>query len=657
MAPHPAWIRLTWALATAGVVAYAAILLRTAPGDHLNSLANLWLYQGLIVLAVVITGARARLIERDRAAWIVITVSLACTAFAEIFYAVVKPTATPSIADIGWIAFYPLLYVGILLLFHPRASSITGTFWLDGVTASLAAASLGAAVLVELVLRTTKGTTSAVATNLAYPLGDVLLLSAVFGVFALTNWNPGRRWLVLGLGIFATTIADAIYLFETAAGTYKQGTLLELLWPVSNLLIAGAAWIDQGEERTVTIAGRPLLAVPALCALVSIGILFSDHFSPVNVLAVVLATATLLAVLVRLATTFRENRHLYLQTQHESYTDALTGLWNRRKLLVDLEALLASKEAPPTLLALFDLDGFKGYNDSFGHPAGDALLARLGAKLAVVAQDRGAAYRLGGDEFCLVSKVSADEAEPLIENACTALTERGRGFDVIASFGAVLLPYEAGEPSKAMRIADERLYSQKHTRRGETDRTMHAFLDALAEREPELHAHLEGVGILAVEVGKRLGLRQDELRDLSHAAQLHDLGKLAVPDEILHKTGPLDEHEWAFIRQHTIVGERILRASPALRSIAGIVRSSHESWNGSGYPDGLAGDDIPLAARIINACDAFAAMTSDRSYRSALALDQALFELRRGSGGQFDPEIVDVLTAHVLERHRAERAA
>src|SRR5262249_46312386 len=151
-------------------------------------------------------------------------------------------------------------------------------------------------------------------------------------------------------------------------------------------------------------------------------------------------------------------------------------------------------------------------------------------------------------------------------------------------------------------------------RRGETDRTMNAFLEALGEREPALQAHLEGVGILAVEIGQRLGLRPDEVEDLSRAAQLHDLGKLAVPDEILHKPGPLDASEWAFIRQHTVVGERILRASLAFRSIASIVRSSHESWDGSGYPDGLSGEEIPLASRIICACDAFAAMTSDRPY-------------------------------------------
>jgi HD-GYP domain-containing protein (c-di-GMP phosphodiesterase class II) len=154
-----------------------------------------------------------------------------------------------------------------------------------------------------------------------------------------------------------------------------------------------------------------------------------------------------------------------------------------------------------------------------------------------------------------------------------------------------------------------------------------------------------------------LGLRRDELEELERVAQLHDLGKLAVPDEILSKPGALDEREWEFVRQHTIVGERILRASPALRSVAGIVRASHENWDGTGYPDGVAGEEIPLAARIVHACNAFVAMTSDRPYRTALPVEEALDELERCAGTQFDPTVVRVLVARVRDEQEAERAA
>ena len=221
----------------------------------------------------------------------------------------------------------------------------------------------------------------------------------------------------------------------------------------------------------------------------------------------------------------------------------------------------------------------------------------------------------------------------------------------------MLLPDEATDASHALQTADERLYAQKYSRRGESDRTMAALLEALSIREPDLQAQLADVGSLSVDVGTMLGLRRDELEELERAAQLHDLGKLAVPDEILHKPGPLDDREWAFVRQHTIVGERILRASPALRSVATVVRSSHENWDGTGYPDGVAGEKIPLAARIIRACNAYVAMVSERPYRAALTDDEALNELMRLAGTEFDPTVVRVLVAHIRDEHEAERAA
>jgi diguanylate cyclase (GGDEF)-like protein len=424
------------------------------------------------------------------------------------------------------------------------------------------------------------------------------------------------------------------------------------------LLVALAAWTPDRTREGLEVEGRPLLAVPVVCALVATGVLVYDHFRQVNLLALTLATLTVLLVIARLVVTFRENGRLFALTRQEATTDALTGLGNRRKLLTDLERRLGAASVPKTLLMLFDLDGFKGYNDTFGHPAGDALLARLGSKLAEVPGPSGAVYRLGGDEFCLVVPVGEDEAERIIDRACEALAERGEGFEISTSFGAVILPDDARDPGHALQTADERLYAQKYSRRGESDRTMAALLEALTVREPDLHLRVADVGSLAAATGTRLGLRRDELEDLARAAQLHDLGKLAVPDEILHKDGPLDEREWAFVRQHTIVGERILRASPALRSVAGIVRSSHENFDGSGYPDGLAGEEIPLAARIVRACDAYVAMTSPRPYRpTPLSSEDALNELMRLAGSEFDPNVVRVVVAEVRAEIETEQAA
>ena len=655
--PHKSWVYTTRAAAAAGLTAFAAYTLLAPPEDAYFTLFNTWVYNGLMVLACVIAASHAYLVERERTAWTVISIAMACWIFGEVWYAAFVPETYPSMADLGYIAFYPLLYVGIVLLLRSRARTIAGTLWLDGATAALAAGAFGAAVIFELVADVTEGSTSVVVTNLAYPLGDVLLLSAVFGVFSLTAWRPGTRWLLLGLGVLSTALADIVYLFQSAEGTYVEGTWIDILWPAALLLIASAAWVNDRTRAGLHVEGRPLLAVPAACALVATGILVYDHFARLNLLAIVLATGTLALVVVRLAMTFRENSRLFDLTHRDATTDALTGLGNRRQLLADLERRLSSDSMPPTLLMLFDLDGFKGYNDTFGHPAGDALLTRLGEKLATVPGADGAVYRLGGDEFCLLATVAEGEAEPLIDRACAALTEHGEGFEIETSFGAIMLPDEASDASHALQTADERLYAQKYSRRGESDRTMAALLEALLVRDPAVQEQLMGVGSLAAEVGQMLGLRRDELEELDRAAQLHDLGKLAVPDEILSKPGPLDEREWAFVRQHTIVGERILRASPALRSVATVVRASHENWDGSGYPDGLAGEDIPLASRIIRACNAFVAMTSQRPYRDAMPVEDALDELTRCAGIDFDPSVARVLVARVRDEHEAERAA
>ena len=200
------------------------------------------------------------------------------------------------------------------------------------------------------------------------------------------------------------------------------------------------------------------------------------------------------------------------------------------------------------------------------------------------------------------------------------------------------IPSEADTPIEALRLADQRMYAAKlNTRTGPERQSKDVLIRVLAERHPELGDHLSGVAELAEAVAKRLGLDDQDCARVRHAAELHDIGKVAIPDSIVQKPGPLDEDEWAFMRRHTIIGERILAAAPSLAPVGELVRSSHERYDGRGYPDGLAGEDIPLGARIIAACDAFDAMLSDRPYSPAKSVDEARAELHRCSGTQFDP--------------------
>ena len=200
------------------------------------------------------------------------------------------------------------------------------------------------------------------------------------------------------------------------------------------------------------------------------------------------------------------------------------------------------------------------------------------------------------------------------------------------------------------------MYARKGGRRMPPGRQSgDVLLRMLSEREPDLHAHLRGTAELALSAGRELGMEPEALDEVARAAELHDLGKIASPDEILNGTGPLDESEWAFMRRHTIIGERILLAAPALRPVARLVRASHERYDGSGYPHGLVGEQIPLGARVVAVCDAFDAMLSDRPYREQLDETEALDQLIRCSGRQFDPAVVEAF-ARVIERDRAEAA-
>jgi len=328
-------------------------------------------------------------------------------------------------------------------------------------------------------------------------------------------------------------------------------------------------------------------------------------------------------------------------------TDALTGISNRRRLKLDLErGLRDASPSNPLLLAMFDLNGFKAYNDTFGHPAGDALLVRLAGALDAAMADRGArAYRLGGDEFCILAATDPDTAATIVAAASGALTEHGGGFFITASHGSILLPEHSRDPSEAMRIVDQLMYAEKTSARRSADRqSRDVLLRALHERTPELAQRHTAVARLAAAVGERMGLPPEALAQLQHAAELHDIGKMAIPDAILHKPGALDPDEWAFVRRHTLIGERIIAAAPALAPAAALVRSTHERVDGGGYPDGLAGQSIPLGARIIAVCDAFTAMTSPRPHATQRSEQEAIAELRRCAGTQFDPTVVEVLS-------------
>jgi putative nucleotidyltransferase with HDIG domain len=191
---------------------------------------------------------------------------------------------------------------------------------------------------------------------------------------------------------------------------------------------------------------------------------------------------------------------------------------------------------------------------------------------------------------------------------------------------------------------------------GQTD-VVSALVSALQERDRYTGDHSESVVDVAGRVAESLAVAPAEVERIRTAALLHDIGKVGVPDEILHKPGPLTDEEWEIMREHPAIGERILRAIPGMGQVAKIVRHEHERWDGGGYPDGIAGETIPLGSRIILACDAYHAMTSDRPYRRAMSHQDAVAELSRHAGTQFDPEVAQALIGYLYGRRQAGLAA
>ncbi|MBV9803072.1 MAG: diguanylate cyclase [Solirubrobacterales bacterium] len=571
------------------------------------------------------------------------TLGLALFAAGDMYYSLVWGDANsvpvPSIADALYLGFYPATYIGIGLLLRSRVGRLPAGLWLDGMIGGLAVAALGAAFAFGAVLSDTHGATLTVATNLAYPLADLLLFALLVGIVALTGWSLRGDWPVVALGFLVFGIADSMYLIQSANDTYVSNGLLDVGWPAAMAIIAAGAWRRPAAKTRLRLDGWGSFAVPSVAGVACLALEFLDHYHRLSAIAHVLASACLLLVIARLGLSFAENLRMLSSSRREAVTDALTRLGNRRALELELQARLAEDPVRDFVLAFYDLDGFKAYNDTFGHQAGDALLARLGASVAA-ALPQARVFRLGGDEFCvLMDELAGGEVGTLV--AAAALSEHGPTFKVECSYGMVRVPDEAADAESAMLLADARMYEQKGERQpNAANESQHVLLRALAERNSELGQHNDDVAALVAAVCREMGLQDSEIEAVRRAAELHDVGELAIPDSILDKPGPLDPDEWELMRRHTIVGERIVTSATSLRDVAPIIRSSHERWDGDGYPDGLSGEAIPLGARIVAVCDAFDAMTTTRPYRDAMREPDALAELRRCAGHQFDPGVV-----------------
>jgi diguanylate cyclase (GGDEF)-like protein/putative nucleotidyltransferase with HDIG domain len=440
------------------------------------------------------------------------------------------------------------------------------------------------------------------------------------------------------------------------------------------LLAAVVARSSRSDLRTVVMRYLRMTSLP-FSIMLSVTVLLVETWDRSAPLA-----AALVGPLVAIAL-YQRSVHRALEAMRLARTDPLTGLGNPRAFDERLQEELdrAQTLGAPVALCLIDVDDFKRVNDVYGHAAGDGVLVEIGSRL----RGSGEAFRLGGDEFALVLPgVGEDDgrriAESVIERVVSAPYEIGVTPGV--SIGIAVHPQHALDRKVLLQLADHALYTSKERGKNRVEvyraeiaqlahlrRLAHgpdraarlsaagSLAHAVDARDTYTGSHSHAVGELAAAIAARMGLDPEHVELTRLAGSLHDLGKLAVPEDVLQKPGPLNDAERIVIQRHPEIGYRMLD-SLGIEPVATWVRHHHERWSGDGYPEGLTGESIPLGSRIIFVADAYHAMTSDRTYRSAISRRRAVAELERCAGSQFDPRVVEALKEEFKARIELQSA-
>ena len=374
--------------------------------------------------------------------------------------------------------------------------------------------------------------------------------------------------------------------------------------------------------------------------------------------------------------TSRLEQAIQVERQHAA-TDALTGLLNHRGGLQALQSAFetAAQEGAALSLLVGDIDGFKLFNDTYGHVAGDDVLKLVASHCKSTVGESGTLCRYGGDEFLVIlpgmSKAAASElAEGMTEKLGDVefRTEANQSVPIRMSIGVATYPEDATSRSNLVVIADSAMYEAKKRIEGSKSRVVTSRADttfgvleslvlAIDTKDRYTKDHCDIVAEYAVKLAQRLNLSDESVRALRVAGLLHDIGKLAVPDEILKKPAPLTQDEYEVMQRHVRIGEVLIREVPQLKDVIQAVSCHHERYDGTGYPRGLAGEGIPLLGRIIAVADAYSAMCLDRPYRKAMPLDAVVAELVSGAGIQFDPDMARAFVDMLLEEQLQQQFA
>ncbi|NLJ55731.1 MAG: diguanylate cyclase [Firmicutes bacterium] len=343
-----------------------------------------------------------------------------------------------------------------------------------------------------------------------------------------------------------------------------------------------------------------------------------------------------------------ERKRYEKQLQYVSAHDQLTGLYNRRYLEEEIQRLDTPRQLPISII-MGDLNGLKLANDVFGHQKGDQLLVKTAEIIKSSCRREDLVARWGGDEFVIFLPQTdieiAAEISRRIKEKCHLANNGSLPIPIPLSIalGWAAKDNVTEKIGLILKEASDNMYSDKllHTQNHKKD-VIASLMSVLLKKSTETEEHARRLKIMCRKMGEIMGLSTQQLEKLELLAMLHDIGKVAIEQDILIKPGPLTEEEWAQMKKHPAIGYRIARAVPELYPIAGYILSHHERWDGKGYPRGLKGEEVPLLSRILSVADAFDAMTHNRTYRKAMNPEEALATIKRNAGKQFDPKIVEV---------------
>jgi diguanylate cyclase (GGDEF)-like protein len=457
------------------LLAYLGLLIARPAGES-STLIDGWGVAGFNIVGACMCLARALTAKTARLVPLALGASLLCWGLGDLAVTIESlggaEPPTPSLADAFYLAFFPLAYIGIVLFIRGEVRRLSTPSWLDSAIAALGAAALCATFAFHSILGSEGGSSLAVATNLAYPVGDLLLLALVVGSAAMLAGRSRAPWILLATGMAVNAVGDTFNLFGSGIGASHLGIVVDgVAWPCAILLVSMAVWIPRGHADLLALQKPTGFVLPGLAALSSFAILVFATFAHPGTIAVALASATLATVGIRLTLSVRGLRSLTQERHHQSVTDHLTGLGNRRFLFDVLDGFFAD-QADSTIRSrrmaflYIDLDRFKEINDSFGHPAGDELLRQLGERFHRPLRPGDALVRLGGDEFAAVlMDADADDATTIAQQL-TATLEDPFVLDAVsvrigASIGIAQAPTDAAESDALVACADVAMYRAK----------------------------------------------------------------------------------------------------------------------------------------------------------------------------------------------------